>query len=210
MIPPPEYNQVARWIRAISGDPGLLDEIRAGYPGAGQVLGEEFVEQQRHLLADEARSALSRIDLEGKSLDEVAEEYHQDQVAEYARRDRALRERIRELTDSDFEVPSWCAHQAARDGTDLELVIEEHRQNELADARMDLGLLPRRYQVTDGEAETYWAVQHLAAARHLVDEHNAEPGRVARDAPTLEQLQGIHETAHEHPGASWGQVVMQA
>jgi hypothetical protein len=210
MTRPPEYDQVARWIRAISGDPGLLDDIRAGYPGSGQVLGEEFVEQQRQLLANEARSALMRIDLEDKSLDEVAEAYHQDQVAEYARRQRALQERIRELTDGDFEVPSRCAYQAARDGTDLELVIEEHRQNELSDARLDLGLLPGRYQVTEGEVETYWAVQHLAAARHLVNEHQAEPDRVTRDAPTQDQLQGIHDAAHRYPDAPWGQVVMQA
>ena len=149
MTRPPEYNQVARWMRAISGDPGLLDDIRAGYPGSGQVLGEEFVEQQRQLLVDEARSTLTWIDLEGKSLDEVAEAYHQDQVAKYARRQHALQERIRELSDGDFEVPSWCAYQAARDGTDLELVIQDHRQNELSDARLDLGLLPGRYQVTE-------------------------------------------------------------
>ena len=197
-------------MRAISGDPGLLDDIRAGYPGSGQVLGEEFVEQQRQLLVDEARSTLTWIDLEGKSLDEVAEAYHQDQVAKYARRQHALQERIRELSDGDFEVPSWCAYQAARDGTDLELVIQDHRQNELSDARLDLGLLPGRYRVTENEVETYWAVQHLSAARHLIDEHRAEPDRVARDAPTLKQLQGIHEAAHEHPRAPWGQVVMQA
>ena len=214
MTRPPEYNQVARWLRAISGDPGLLEDIKAGYAGTGHVPGnelalEELAGQQRQLLAAEARSALLWIDLEGKSQGEVAAEYHHDQVTQYAHRQRALRERIRDLTDGDFVVPSWCVSQAARAGVGLELVIEHHRRGELADAQMGLGLLPGRYEVTEGEVGAYWAAEHQAAARHLADEHQAEPDRVARAAPTLDQLEGIHDAAHRYPHASWGQLVVQ-
>jgi hypothetical protein len=51
---------------------------------------------------------------------------------------------------------------------------------------------------------------YARAARHLIEEHHAEPGLVARDAPVLEQVRAIHHAAHQHPDAPWGQVVMQA
>jgi hypothetical protein len=47
-------------------------------------------------------------------------------------------------------------------------------------------------------------------AWHLIEEHHAEPGLVARDAPELEQVRAIHHAAHQHPDAPWGQVVMHA
>jgi hypothetical protein len=103
--------------------------------------------------------------------------YHQRQVAEYAQRQRDLQERIRELTDGDFEVSSYCAYQAARDGTDLDLVVEEHRQGELFDARVELGLLPGQYEVTEDEVEAYWAARQLARAQPSDGTVVLNPGR---------------------------------
>lgn len=53
------------------------------------------------------------------------------------------------------------------------------------------------------------AARHRELCRHLIDEHRADPGNVARDAPTLEQLRRTHDAARKNPYAPWGQVVMQ-
>ena len=167
MTRPPEYDQVARWLRVLSGDPGLLEEIQAGYPGAGDAwtagqTRQEYAASEWQRLADEAHRELARVfpggaSLESAALDQVAEAYHRQQVAGYAHRKRALQEGIRQLRDGTFEVPSWCARRAERDGIDIAVVIEDYRLGALTDAHVELGELPRQYQVTEDEARAYGA-----------------------------------------------------
>ena len=235
MTRPPEYDQVALWLRALTGDPALAGEIKASYPGPGQIpdaglTRAEYAEQECQRLAAEASRELfsvwfDGIDPHSRNLDQVAEAYHRDQVAECAHSQRGLQEKIRQLEDGDFEVPSWSADQAAQSGTGLELAIAEHRAAAILDARARLAALPGAYKVTDDEVHAYWAARHHTAAQHLIDKHRAEPGLVARDAPTLRLLDGIHYAAHEsldrgygtegdphdnryHP--PWGQLAIQA
>jgi hypothetical protein len=232
MTRPPEYDRVALWLRAFTGEPGLVEDIKTGYSGraptAAGLTREKYAGQQRQRLADDASRELfgvwfDGISLESANLDQVAEAYHQHQVADYAHRQGALQARIRELADGTFEVPSWCPDRAAREGTDLRLVIEDYRQGALAGARAELGVLPGRYDVTEGEVQAYRAAQRHGAARHLIDGHHADPATVARDAPTLDLLRGIHDAAHRYlekwrgpeddpheRQQPWGQLVMQA
>jgi hypothetical protein len=44
---------------------------------------------------------------------------------------------------------------------------------------------------------------------HLVTSR-AEPGRVARDTPALDQLQDLHDAARRYPDAPWGRLAMRA
>jgi hypothetical protein len=49
-----------------------------------------------------------------------------------------------------------------------------------------------------------------AECQHMCREHGADPATVARDAPTQELAGRIHDAAHLHPGAPWGEVVARA
>jgi hypothetical protein len=69
---------------------------------------------------------------------------------------------------------------------------------------------PDYSQVGPDEVEAYIAALYLADARHLIDVHHAEPGRLARDTPTLDQVQDLHDVAHRYPGAPWGELIMRA
>jgi hypothetical protein len=192
MTRPPEYDQVARWLRVLSGDRGLLEEIKDGYPGTGDVwtaglTREEYAAEVWQHLADQAHRNLARVfpggvSLESANLDQVAEAYHRQQVADYTHRKRALHEGIRQLRDGSFEVPAWCARRAERDGTDIAVVIEDYRQGALFDAQVEIGELPRQYQVTDDEARAYWAAR-LAEASFPGPVQPSPPGRGSGERP---------------------------
>jgi len=173
MTTPPEYGQVAEWLRTIDPDAGYLKGLERGYydikyaEDDGLTL-ETYVIRQWEFHAGHARRALDGIDLDGKSLDEVAAAYHDKQIAEYAARRRALQGQIRALESGDFEPPPRLADEAAQWGLSREQAKQEYRQQELGIAEEELGRLPGQYAVRDEEVEAYWAAAsrtRTAAAR---------------------------------------------
>ena len=162
MTRPPEYGQVAVWLRAIRGDPGLVEDIKSGYYDIKYAVDdgltlERYVDEQRQFLAEGARRALGGIALDGTSVAQVAEAYHDAQIAEFAVQERALLDRIRALERGDFQVPAWCADDAAHDGISLTQAIERFRRDEAWIARKQLDLLAGQYAVRAEEVAAYWA-----------------------------------------------------
>jgi hypothetical protein len=157
--PPPEYGQVTGWLRAVSADAGFLSSLESGYYDSKypEETLERYVVDRWKFLADRARRALDGVDLEGKSLDEVAWAYHDKQIAAHAIAQRSLQQRIRALDAGDFEPDyAWAAREAALRGTSLEQEIEEDRQRELSHAEEELARLFAG-NVSEQEAEAWWA-----------------------------------------------------
>jgi hypothetical protein len=158
---PPEYEQVAQWLRAIKDDPELLRELTSEYHGIkyaiedGLTLGR-YIGERRQLLAECGRRALAGIDLDGKTTARIAAEYHAGQVAGCAHLVRDLEERIRALQAGDFPVPAWCAEDAVRDGISLAEAIERYRQDEIDAATQALDHLDE-YAVGAREIQAYRA-----------------------------------------------------
>lgn len=194
MTRPPEYRQVAQWLRAINGDAGFLEEIMSGYydlkyaDDNGLTL-KKYVEEQQRFLADTARRELGGIDLEGTSLDQVAQAYHDKQIAQFAARQRVLLERIRALESGEFQAPPQCAKEAARSGISLAQAIEDFRQDELQAARDELDALDDQYAVGEDEVQAYWAA--TGAARP----DRAGPGTGSPGAGSSREGQPPHDPA---------------
>jgi hypothetical protein len=156
---PPEYEQVEQWLRAINADPAFLRELRSEhsdlkYPS---VTVGRYVAERQQFLAEQARSALGGVSLDGKTTALIAGEYHARQIAECAHHECELLERIRMLKSGDFTAPGWCAEDAARDGTSLAEAIEWYRQDEIDAASEELDHLDCYYEVRDDEVQAYWA-----------------------------------------------------
>jgi len=185
---PPEYEQVAQWLRAINDDPELLQELASGYGDIKYAIEDgltldRYVGERRQVLAERGRRALGGIDLDGKSTAQVAEEYHAGQIAACAHRVRDLEERIRALETGDFPVPAWCAEDAARDGISLAQAIERYRQDEINAAARALDYLDE-YAVADHEIQAYWAGRGGRAGHDSPgDGRPATAGRPGQGAP---------------------------
>ena len=189
MTRPPEYEQVAQWLRAISNDPELLQELASGYGDIKYAIEDgltrdRYIGERRQFLAERGRRALGGIDLDGKSTAQVAEEYHAGQIAECAHRVRDLEERIRALETGDFPVPAWCAEDAARDGISLAQAIERYRQDEIYAATRALDYLDE-YAVADHEIQAYWAARDGRADDSPGDGRPATAGRSGQGAPAF-------------------------
>jgi hypothetical protein len=161
MTRPPEYEQVAQWLRAINDDPELLRELASGYYDIKYAIEDgltldRYIRERRQVLAERGRRALGGIDLDGKNTAQIAAEYHAGQIAECAHLVRDLEERIRALEAGDFPVPAWCAEDAARDGLGLAEATERYRQDEINATARALDYLDE-YAVTDHEIQAYWA-----------------------------------------------------
>ena len=187
MTRPPEYEQVAQWLRAISNDPELLEELASGYGDIKYatedgLTRDRYVGERRQVLAERGRRALGGIDLDGKSTAQIAREYHAGQIAECAHRVRDLEERIRALETGDFPVPAGCAEDAARDGISLPQAIERYRQDEIYAAARALECLDE-YAVADHEIQAYWAGHDGRADGSPGDGRRATAGRPGQGAP---------------------------
>jgi hypothetical protein len=185
---PPEYEQVAQWLRAINDDPELLQELTFKYRDIKYAIEDgltldRYIGERRQLLAERGRSALAGIDLDGKSTAQIAEEYHAGQIAECAHRVRDLKERIHALETGDFPVPAWCAQDAVRDGISLVEAIERYRQDEIDAATQALDHLDE-YAVGAREIQAYWAGRdNRTGGNNPGDDRKAAAGRAGQDAP---------------------------
>lgn len=189
MTRPPEYEQVAEWLKAINCDPQFLRELASGYYDIKYAIDngltiDRYIEERRQFLTERARRALGGIDLDGKSTAQIAGEYHARQIAECAHYERDLLERIRALKSGDFTVPRWYAEDAAGDGMSVAEVIEWYRNDEIQAASDELDHLDCYYEVRDDEIKAYW----IRRARRLShdspgDGRPATVGRPGQGAP---------------------------
>jgi hypothetical protein len=192
MTQPPESPQVAEWLLAIDPDASYLKEIERGYydlkyPEDNGLTVERHVIEQWRFRRDGARRALNGIDLAGKGLDEIAEEYHRRQVAEHAERQRALQGKIRALESGGFESPPWLAREAALSGRSLEQEKEEYRRLELDAAEEEL------FRLFDGDVREEEARAYWAAAGRTASAAGESGGTAARNtaAARLEPNPGL-------------------
>jgi hypothetical protein len=211
MTQPPEYDQVAEWLRAIDADAGFLKGLERGYHDIkyaadnGLTL-ERHVIEQWQFLADRALHALHGVDLQGKSPDEVAGAYHDKQIAAHALAQRALQQRIGALEDGNSGPPSRPAREAAGRGTSLEQLTSEDRQFERSVAAEELSHLFDG-NVREEEAEAWWAGQAGRAAAQ--DTMAAGPLRQGR-ALTGEAATATNKAAAAQPVAALVPTVSQA
>ena len=196
MTRPPEYEQVAQWLRAINGDPELRQELASGYYDIkyatedGLTL-DRHIGERRQSLAEAGRRELGGIDLDGKSTAQIAGEYHARQIAECAHLIRDLEERIRALESGDFAVPAWCAQGAARDDISLAEAIERYRQDEIYAAAKALDYLDE-YAVADHEIRAYWAEHDCRADYDSPGDGRATAaGRPGQGAPAPDSSSGF-------------------
>ena len=196
MTRPPEYEQVAQWLRAINNDPELRQELASEYRSIKYAIEDgltlnRYIGERQQSLAEAGRRALGGIDLDGKSTAQIAGEYHAGQIAECAHRVRALEERIRTLESGDFAVPAWYAQEAARDDLSLAEAIERYRQDEIYAAAKALDCLDE-HAVADHEIQAYWAGRDGPADYDSPgDGRSAAAGRPGQGAPALASSPGF-------------------
>jgi hypothetical protein len=188
MTRPPEYEQVAQWLRAINDDPELIQELAYGYYDTKYAIEDgltldRYIGERRQVLAERGRRALGGIDLDGESTAQIAAEYHAGQIAECAHLMRDLEERIRALEAGDFPVPAWCAEDAASDGLGLAEATERYRQDEIDATAGALDHLDQ-YAVTDHEIQAYCAGRDDRADYDSPDDgRSATAGHLGRATP---------------------------